>query len=886
MKNTTWFFKLFHLLIVHEHSLAKAFQDSLVSGSNTFGTLKKSHLAVSHHIAGHHHSELTKNHGVEKPFVKANTGSQLGTWNSDWESWNHPGQIFSDGRISWGNNVKDIKLLGEDSVYQSSNFQEDLHANLIKPQNPLVYGPSHTCHFRNLPPIGSQLTENLYTYVPQGYKMVNPTIFSENIPYEEATHTAYRTDCTGGKYSNWSPNNACSSNNPGIINGDLLIPTHSNDSPLAQAPDYGCPNIPPWILEAHEAANEIISADFGEGADEFFPDSRTPETFIPHHNKRAKVSHHERGTNLKAEIFGNLQARSENVIDNHFDPHYPGYKQAIEESIPQTPQLLAGAYNQLPENWIFPVPQTFSNLPRRNEEYGKYHDIPQSSWSAKKILEDPMGSEVYEYEERYHTTLFPSTLRGDSHSYPVDQNNCVLPEILTQRDTESLEGGCQDHYCISTVYSKPTKDANEQIKINPLKYKPKPSIILFDLQTRGRFMAQPLINSEEMETFFDILEKNLKSMAGGGHPQDLGLLRQAVRRARMWVTYPFLGIIQLIHERAEAIPGNVAPLNLPNAINEAWVFLKDTLENWQKMGLDKFKHNISKPTNGAGGWKSMDVMNMMEELNFYMYVSWDDNSTPPDNHLWKLLAHWYTLRGQESTDINLNPKKYRRAIFELNETFQIGNVNPCLIMFDLKGDKGKRNLYTNLQERGEFLIDTLRLRESLNSLFEGVIEDLTEKFKASSDVDTKNLIRKAFRRMRSWMVHRFLGALQVIFTQQRLNGNKTRVSTLQEEVSDAVLFLKNYFEGFRRINPTNYSWIISNGHALCVKSIKLSDHSHVLASYMHHNKKSQPPSGPVMKLLDKWFSSTTNLVHSKTYSHDFHKVLLRCYQTFARLDVL
>lgn len=200
MKNTTWFFKLFHLLIVHEHSLAKAFQDSLVSGSNTFGTLKKSHVAVSHHIAGHHHSELTKNHGVEKPFVEANTGSQLGTWNSDWESWNHPGQIFSDGRISWGNNVKDIKLLGEDSVYQSSNFQEDLHANLIKPQNPLVYGPSHTCHFRNLPPIGSQLTENLYTYVPQGYKMVNPTIFSENIPYEEATHTAYRTDCTGGKY--------------------------------------------------------------------------------------------------------------------------------------------------------------------------------------------------------------------------------------------------------------------------------------------------------------------------------------------------------------------------------------------------------------------------------------------------------------------------------------------------------------------------------------------------------------------------------------------------------------------------------------------------------------------------------------------------------------
>lgn len=205
--------------------------------------------------------------------------------------------------------------------------------------------------------------------------------------------------------------------------------------------------------------------------------------------------------------------------------------------------------------------------------------MPQSSWSADLILKDAMAAEVYEIEGISHPPFSPSMFGLYSNSCIVEQSNHVPPEIWTHKETEYLKRGSQDNAHISVVYSNPTMDENETMNSNTLKYKPKPSIISSELQTRGRLLAQPLIDSEEMETFFDLLEECLRSRFDGSHPQELELIIQAVSRARMWVTYPFLGIIQLIHQSAEALPG-VAPLNL--LINAAWVFLKTKLENWQK----------------------------------------------------------------------------------------------------------------------------------------------------------------------------------------------------------------------------------------------------------------------------------------------------------------
>lgn len=269
-----------------------------------------------------------------------------------------------------------------------------------------------------------------------------------------------------------------------------------------------------------------------------------------------------------------------------------------------------------------------------------------------------------------------------------------------------------------------------------------------------------------------------------------------------------------------------------------------------------------------------------------MFVSWDNCSNPPDNHLWRLLNHWYTLREKESTATSLNPKRCREAIFHLIRTVRPENVNPGLGMNDFTRLTGKRNMYRNLQHRGDYMTNALLLGKSLDLFLEGVIDDLTKKFHVSSDVDTKTLIRKAFRRMRSWMAYRFLGALRVIFLQKRLNAEKTRVATLQEEVSDGLFFLESFFQGFNKLPPKDHSWIYTKGQAICSKSINISDHSHVLACYMHHNKRSQPPSGPIMKLLEEWFSTPVNLNNSKTHSRDFHKVLLLCYNSFARLDIL
>lgn len=109
-----------------------------------------------------------------------------------------------------------------------------------------------------------------------------------------------------------------------------------------------------------------MSAHFEVGADKVPINNGSLGNFLPHHNKRAKLSNHHIGNNLNTDVFGNLQTGYENVIDDNFHPIYPEYNRVVGGFLPQTPQLLAGAYSHIDNQRIFPVATENFNSPQKN----------------------------------------------------------------------------------------------------------------------------------------------------------------------------------------------------------------------------------------------------------------------------------------------------------------------------------------------------------------------------------------------------------------------------------------------------------------------------------------------------------------------------------------
>lgn len=376
-----------------------------------------------------------------------------------------------------------------------------------------------------------------------------------------------------------------------------------------------------------------------------------------------------------------------------------------------------------------------------------------------------------------------------------------------------------------------------------------PVSLIFDLQARGELLAQPLIPQQEFESFFEGLEKSLKFRAECGNTQGVTLARQEVTRARLWLTYPFLGIVQLQYDQSGPIHGKKGLLSLPDAVIEAWGFLKDILTHWLNLNHRQPHDLFMSPLEASESVTCLDAKELLEELQSYMHTQWEINKCPPDSHLWKLFERWSILRTKEST-MGWDAIRYRAEFDKLHMISGLPYLNPCLQNHGLESDPQYRKLYKRLQSRGEFIIESLWLTEEL----ELVSEETHRLLRNSSHISTLELIKKGFTRIKSWTSYRFLGAIQLIFVQKRLHSKKTRVSTLQEEITDGLFFLKQHFKGFGQLHLQKHSWIFSKHRGLNSKLIDWSDHAQVFAHYMHHPTHNYPNPGHFLHLLYIWLS--------------------------------
>lgn len=527
----------------------------------------------------------------------------------------------------------------------------------------------------------------------------------------------------------------------------------------------------------------------------------------------------------------------------------------------------------------FQLPQKVSCLPIDIERLNGFQELSLPPWTEEHIAVDVCHSPG-SINKGIDTVTGSASDAGVGSGAVSLGNRGQVHSILTTKEAQKPV-----HKRNGTEKNTANQEFESSNSANPARPKrcfeeaAKPFNLIFSLQARGELLAQPLIPHQDFENFFHGLQKGLELQGKWGNPPDVTLVKQQVTRAIFWVTYPFLGIVQLKYEYSGPIQGKKGLLSLQAAVIEAWEFLKQILTHWQTFQNREANNSVMQPVEASQCMICLDSTNILEELKSYMHTEWEDKKNPPDSHLWHLFERWSIVHTRDSTE-GWYSTRYREVFDKLHMENPLSYLNPCLQNHEPASDPHYRKLYKRLQSRGEFIIESLRLTEQLDLVSDEAERSLTSP-SGSSDL---LLIKKAFTRIRSWTAFRFIGAVQVIFVHNRIHRKKTRVSTLQQEISDGLSFLKDHFEGFKNVALDH--WIFSRPRAFNVKLIDWSDHAQVFGHYMHHPSHNYPTPGHFLHLLYIWLSHDNTSEFSEQAVSHLSKFLLEKETFVSSLGIL
>lgn len=408
--------------------------------------------------------------------------------------------------------------------------------------------------------------------------------------------------------------------------------------------------------------------------------------------------------------------------------------------------------------------------------------------------------------------------------------------------------------------------------------------IFFNIQSRGKYLAEPLLPIGEVDRFFEKLLQSLIShlTTPDSPPSHINLIKRAVESARNSLALQFLGCLHLLyqHQRNEEVnnPNRRVQdtINLPDKIGSGWNFLKKNLSQWENVKLASNKNSIFEPIKHTEGLEAIYNNSDFQVLKSYMFIDMYKHLHSPQLYLWSLIDQWMHEQRKTSAldsqnDI-LDPDGYREYFLELQSMpyERKLRVHPCLEFTNFSGSHSITRMVYNLQNRGRFMAYELLPCFSVKFFFENLASESSRKLKLGKVEQDK--IEFVFHRLETWVAHRFLGTLQLIYVHDTCSiFQRSREDTLQKEISNGWLFLQRIFNNLHQAVLTEKSLFIPLTPQRMKLNLKWNDRGEIIRLYMNIPSSVPPPDDFVWYLVKCFFYQRFELPdyesHYKQYEY-------------------
>lgn len=445
----------------------------------------------------------------------------------------------------------------------------------------------------------------------------------------------------------------------------------------------------------------------------------------------------------------------------------------------------------------------------------------------------------------------------------IDPNSSskVLKDLIHTYPCQTQKDGPRDIHDsrIDKDSSSAPAVVQRKRKFSTSNVNPNTANFVADIEARGRYLAEPLLPRGEVESFFKDVRDSLVSQVENLEPSHVNSTKKAIDVVRGLVTHKFLGILQLMHQTMKFLSGaegDIPDLNgmdLEHEIAVGWNFLKDTFELWKGVKMVQNGVSIFDQSKNHGAVEVTDFSCNVTLLRYLTQFQDTDNTNILEKYLYHLVKRWHANTSR-NFDGSLNAYEYMSKLALLHKITgdYNENVHPCLNFVRITGADDIRRMGPNLQKRGKYTVDTLLPIHDVERFFMEVSANIDENH-PGLDKKTRSMVYNACSRLEGWVIHRFLGALQVIYVHGQETIPVTGQNTLQEEVKMGWDFLKEIFGNLKRVFLGPKSDLVPIRNSRVPEDMNWSDVGQVLLYYMKVPPGARAPNHYVWYLIGRYF---------------------------------